>query len=71
MLALRSLTSLSPHILRLPRIHPARFLSQMAAPTNGAQNGTAKSSHASGPIPFSSRLKEGRALAQDVWSIFK
>ena len=22
-------------------------------------------------IPFSSRLKEGRALAQDVWSIFK
>lgn len=42
----------------------------MAAPTNGAQNGTAKSSHASGPIPFSSRLKEGRALAQDVWSIF-
>jgi len=22
-------------------------------------------------IPFSSRLHEGRALAQDVWSIFK
>ena len=22
-------------------------------------------------IPFSSRLREGRALAQDVWSIFK
>lgn len=24
-----------------------------------------------GPIRFSSRLKEGRALAQDVWSIYK
>jgi hypothetical protein len=22
-------------------------------------------------IPFSSRLKEGRALAEDVWSIYK
>jgi hypothetical protein len=22
-------------------------------------------------VPFSSRLKEGRALAQDVWSLFK
>ncbi|KAJ7228781.1 pyridoxal phosphate-dependent transferase [Mycena pura] len=26
--------------------------------------------HAPGPIPFSSRLKEGRALAEDVWSIY-
>lgn len=24
-----------------------------------------------GPIRFSSRLKDGRALAQDVWSIYK
>ena len=24
-----------------------------------------------GPIRFSSRLKAGRALAQDVWSIYK
>ena len=36
--------------------------------TNGV-NGTQKDR--TNLIPFSSRLKEGRALAQDVWSIFK
>ena len=33
--------------------------------TNGRQDGK------SVLIPFSSRLVEGRAMAQDVWSIFK
>ena len=36
--------------------------------TNGSQNGTQRKPVS---IPFSSRLLEGRALAQDVWSIFK
>ncbi len=34
-------------------------------------NGTHAKKDRSNLIPFSSRLKEGRALAQDVWSIFK
>ncbi|KAJ3573354.1 hypothetical protein NP233_g2489 [Leucocoprinus birnbaumii] len=33
-------------------------------------NGATKSLDRSNLVPFSSRLKEGRALAQDVWSIF-
>ncbi|KAF9451640.1 PLP-dependent transferase [Macrolepiota fuliginosa MF-IS2] len=33
-------------------------------------NGTSKPLDRSNLIPFSSRLREGRALAQDVWSIF-
>ena len=37
------------------------------AQTQPEQNGN----ESSGPIRFSSRLKEGRALAQDVWSIYK
>ena len=46
------------------------------APANGL-NGTNGQSHVkkykdrSNLVPFSSRLKDGRALAQDVWSIFK
>ncbi|CAL1701426.1 unnamed protein product [Somion occarium] len=40
----------------------------MSAQTNGQVNG--KQKDRSNLIPFSSRLKEGRALAQDVWSIF-
>lgn len=45
-------------------------------PVNGI-NGTNGLSHVqkqkdrSNLIPFSSRLRDGRALAQDVWSIFK
>jgi hypothetical protein len=35
---------------------------------NESQNGTHRKPVS---IPFSSRLVEGRALAQDVWSIFK
>lgn len=36
---------------------------QASSKQNGIESG--------GPIRFSSRLKEGRALAQDVWSIYK
>lgn len=38
-----------------------------SAPTTNGLNDHAKVA----PVPFASRLKEGRALAQDVWSIFK
>ena len=38
-----------------------------AVPAPPKQNGV----EGGGPIRFSSRLKEGRALAQDVWSIYK
>lgn len=45
-----------------------KFLSTMTtAQTSPNQNGVGLG----GPIRFSSRLKEGRALAQDVWSIYK
>ncbi|KZV69864.1 PLP-dependent transferase [Peniophora sp. CONT] len=42
---------------------------------NGKPNGTGAVLNdprdlVAGPVPFSSRLREGRALAQDVWSIF-
>lgn len=69
----------------LARLHtlPARslhtFASLAMSPaaatgyTNGsstALNGLKKSNDRSNLVPFSSRLKEGRALAEDVWSIF-
>jgi len=34
-------------------------------------NGSAAKADRSNLIPFSSRLKDGRALALDVWSIFR
>ncbi|KAG2013505.1 TdiD protein, variant 2 [Coprinopsis cinerea AmutBmut pab1-1] len=37
---------------------------------NGVHTNGAQKQDRSNLIPFSSRLKEGRALAQDVWSIF-
>lgn len=43
--------------------------STMPPQANGQTNGRPKDR--SQLVPFSSRLKEGRALAQDVWSIFK
>lgn len=56
------------NILRLTRSPAARFLSTMTtAQAPPKQNGIENS----GPIRSSSRLKEGRALAQDVWSIYK
>lgn len=39
--------------------------------TNGHTNGAEKSSIRSNLLPVADRLEEGRALAQDVWSIFK
>jgi hypothetical protein len=51
----------------------SRLYSQMSQTQNGAsgalQHDMDRSKSA--VIPFSSRLLEGRALAQDVWSIFK
>lgn len=45
----------------------------MSPSQNGIKNGITpvKPQNRSNIIPFSSRLKEGRALAQDVWSIYK
>ncbi|KAI0265186.1 pyridoxal phosphate-dependent transferase [Gloeopeniophorella convolvens] len=38
---------------------------------NGSANGVTNNTHLQpAVVPFASRLKEGRALAQDVWSIF-
>lgn len=64
-------------LIKLPVLHhrsavlarilkPHSYLSTMAA-----VNGVSKPKDRSQLIPFSSRLKEGRALAQDVWSIYK
>ena len=53
-----SLLSSRPSV---PRVHTfSRTLTTTMAVTDRSQL-----------IPFSSRLKEGRALAEDVWSIFK
>jgi len=47
-----------------------RLASKMSVPAlNSFTNG--KTQDRSNLIPFSSRLREGRALAQDVWSIYK
>lgn len=43
----------------------------MAPSVEKLTNGTHLQKDRSKLIPFSSRLREGRALAQDVWSIFK
>ena len=50
------------------RSFAARLFSTMATPWGPPKMSGIDSG---GPIRFSSRLKEGRALAQDVWSIFK
>ena len=62
--SIRSLvTKTKRSVIPLPR-----FLSTMpAAKPSSNQNGVEKG----GPIRFSSRLKEGRALVPDVWSIYK
>jgi hypothetical protein len=51
----------------------AALYSQMSQPQNGASKGLQHDINRREPvvIPFSSRLHEGRALEQDVWSIFK
>ena len=46
----------------------AKFFSTMAAVLSPPRQSGIEGG---GPIRFSSRLKEGRALAQDVWSIYK
>lgn len=68
----------------LPRLHPTTRLrtipllhlntpTQRLMATNVHTNGAA--SKQNGPrtnlIPSATRLKDGRALAQDVWSIYK
>ena len=69
-------------LTRLAFRPPPRPLLSMSVGTaasskiNGKPNGTGAVLNdprdlVAGPVPFSSRLKEGRALAQDVWSIFK
>ena len=50
-----------------PSIPRARFPSTVAAQAPSNQ----KFIENGGPIHFPSRLEEGRALAQDVWSIYK
>jgi hypothetical protein len=60
----------APFVPRIPGTR--RKTSKMTVP---AQNGhlppPAKLQDRSKLIPFSSRLQEGRALAEDVWSVFK
>jgi hypothetical protein len=58
-----------------PTASTRRLASKMSVPAqNGIRNGitsTPVKRDRSNLIPFSSRLNEGRALAQDVWSIYK
>ena len=64
-----------------PRFFTTTTATQMApsatdlqpAPANGVNGTTGQKKHKdrSNLVPFSSRLRDGRALAQDVWSIFK
>jgi hypothetical protein len=50
----------------------AALYSQMSQAQNGGSKGPQGDINREPVvIPFSSRLHEGRALAQDVWSIFK
>lgn len=53
---------LSSSVKRALTSHRRFFTTTMAA---------ANSKDRTNLIPFSSRLKQGRALAEDVWSIFK
>ena len=63
------------HPFLAPRFRP--FLLSKAistfnlGPTMASQPPNGQSSDRSNLIPFSSRLQEGRALALDVWTIFK
>ena len=50
------------------RSFAARLLSTMSPTWSPPKQSGIESG---GPIRFSSRLKEGRALAQDVWSVYK
>lgn len=56
----------------LSRLHAALY-SQMSQAQNVVSNSLQHHGIDRKPviIPFSSRLRDGRALAQDVWSIFK
>jgi len=55
-------------LLKKIRSLAAKFLSSM---TKGRSPPKENGVDSGGPIRFSSRLKDGRALAQDVWSIYK
>ena len=66
------LTVLSATTKKFIRRPLTTLYSQMSQTQNGVTNGTQNGTHRKPvSIPFSSRLIEGRALAQDVWSIFK
>lgn len=51
--------------------HSALALNHHLRRAMSASNGVPKPQDRSNLVPFSSRLKEGRALAEDVWSIYK
>ncbi len=66
------LTVLSATTKKTLRRPLSALYSQMSQTQNGTTNGPQDGTHRKPvSIPFSSRLLEGRALAQDVWSIFK
>lgn len=67
MLTVLSLAATTKKFVRRPLVALHSQMSQ-ARNANESQNGTHRKPVL---IPFSSRLVEGRALAQDVWSIFK
>lgn len=74
----RPLTSFSRHLLRCTtkaaRPPTLRTLSSTAPTTTnmGALNGQTKQDTArTNLVGVADRLEEGRALAQDVWSVFK
>ena len=66
----RLATTSLPRLLRPQTTSSATTLRRTMA-TNGYVNGVKQTGARTNLVSFATRLKDGRALAQDVWSIFK
>jgi len=69
MLQVAALSASAKNLLGRPPLAAlySRMSQAQCSVSNGLQHGDRKPV----VIPFSSRLREGRALEQDVWTIFK
>ena len=66
----RLATTSLPRLLR-PQAIPSTTTFKRTMATNGHVNGVKQNGTRTNLVSFATRLKDGRALAQDVWSIFK
>lgn len=66
---LAALSASTKNLLSRPAL--ATLYSRMSQTQGGVSNDLQPTGRKPVVIPFSSRLHEGRALAQDVWTIFK